>query len=156
MKYILLLILLSPSIALAKEPNLHKADIIKAAQTLDFVDEAFFHDALMDEKYGEELGVYFKKKFLENEDKGFFSRYASSICSRIGHNTEFKGELFIYFYQRTLIRKYNEEGKARCFIANDGKTYVNVSSRFDRYSESIVKWGFIAVGGTFNFLFSDP
>jgi hypothetical protein len=156
MKYLLIFLLFFPNVALSKKTILQKAEIIKAAETLHFVDEAFFHDALMDEKFGDQLGVYFKKKFLEEENKEFFRRYASSICSRIGNSTEFKGELFIYFYQRTLIRKYNEEGKARCFIAQDGKTFIDVRSRFDRYGESIIKWGFLTVGGTLKFLFADP
>ena len=62
-------------------------------------------------------------------------------------------DMSVYFYQRTFIRKYNEEGKVYCSY-NKAKDIVGVrvANRFTRYSESAVKWTF---KGLF-FLFGEP
>ena len=154
MRYLFVLFMLFPAVALAeKNIKSFKTDIINAVEDENFVDEAFFHNGLTDEDRGDDLGVYFNKKFLENENKQFFKRYTISLCYQIKNVTDYHGEVIIYFYQRTLIRKYNEEGKARCYISEDGDVFTKVYSRFNRYSESGARIAKSMIG-TFNFVYN--
>jgi hypothetical protein len=155
----LILLLIAPSWAGAGVKDLDfqlKVKIEKAAEELKFVDEAFFHDATMDTENGEDLGIYFKKRelFLP-ENKELFRNYAFHICTEIKDDTEYRGFLVIHFYQRTLIRKYNEEGAAECRFKDD-KVKVEVKSRGFRYSQSVFKWTAKTLGGAWNLLVEDP
>lgn len=149
-------LLFFPSFVTAEISFRLKSQIIGAAETLPIITEAFFHDGGMDTDYGNQLGVYFAKDFLAAEDKRFFENYTRQVCLKIANQTEFSGDLDIYFYQRTLIRKYNEEGKASCNIYDSRVRWIKIHSRVDRYFESGMKWGIKTVSGTWKFFFENP
>lgn len=119
----------------------NKDYIVRLVEQISFVDEAFFHDALLDEDIGDDLGVFFDKDFGEKETKEFFKNKADTICKVVYRDAGHKGGMDVYFYQRTLIRKYNEEGWATCkYYRKEDKMRVVVHSRIERYGQSAVKW----------------
>ena len=130
----------------------NKDYILRLVEEISFVDEAFFHNALEDTSIGNDLGVYFTKRRGEDETKDFFRHKATFICSEVYRKAKHEGRLDVYFYQRTLIRKYNEEGWATCtHNKKNDWVRVEVHSRFGRYSQSVIKW----VGKGFQFLFQE-
>lgn len=137
-------------------PYTKKTEIIYKIEDLADFNKAFFHDGFMDEIHitKKDLGVYFKKEFLEEENKLFFETRARIICRVIRESVDDVGSIKIYFYQKTLIRKYNEEGLAVCNLRPKGFS-VTMENRFSRYRESIIKWGFISAAGVIKFL-TDP
>ena len=133
-----------------------KMEVIKRIERLKDYDGAFFHEGVMDEINisHDDLGVFFNKKFLENEDKTFFLIRARHICKVIREVADDKGYIKIYFYQKAILRKYNEEGLAKCYLKS-GDYSVSLENRLSRYTESIFKWGVISVSSTYKFL-TDP